>query len=66
MKIIIAGLAFLFSLTTSLPADDAQRRIDRFELFNDCKPIAIVIESLSSDAKKINLTGETLMTALSS
>ena len=66
MKIMIAALAFLFSLTVSLSAEEVERRMNRFQLFNDCRPIDLAVEGLSEDARKIGLTKESLITAAES
>ena len=41
-------------------------RIKRFRLFSDCSPMWLVIENLSSDAKKIGLTEEAVQATVES
>ena len=63
MRMIIAGLIALVAMLTPVIAKDTSviqetnQRIKRFELFNDCRPITLLIEPLSDDAKKNGLTG---------
>ncbi len=40
--------------------------IDRFQLWNNCAPVGLVVESLGSDAEKIGLTEERLQTTVGS
>ena len=62
MKTMIAGLIALVALPTPVLAEElsviqrSNQRIKRFELFNDCRPMSLIIENLSDDAKKIGLT----------
>ena len=50
----------IFSLLVVLFAIPARGQTDRekFELYNKCRPIGLVVEGMSEDAKKIDLTRE--------
>ena len=65
----------LSALALSLPASGArgatvenlvENRIARFELFADCRPMYLVVESLSPHASKIGLTKEAIRAAAES
>lgn len=64
MKLVIA-LAAIW-LCCAPVAAQGQTVLDRFELFNECRPSQIVVESLSADAKNIGLTKERLRLAAES
>ena len=46
--------------------DSVDRRIERFDLFNACRPMRLVVESLHAAAKDIGLTKERLRVAAES
>lgn len=56
--IVLAGGEALTQSTDEL--------FERFGLFNDCKPVVLRIESLSSDASEIGLTHESIQAAVES
>ena len=51
---------------TSVNASELRDGIDRFELWNDCKPIGLLVEGLNDDAEKIGLTKKAIETAVRS
>lgn len=55
----------LSALALSLPASGA-RGATRFELFADCRPMYLVVESLHPDTPKIGLTEEDIQAAAES
>ena len=61
MRITLAFLA-LFIAVPVLAEDEVKKRIERFKLFNECKPVHYLVENLNSDARKIGLTEERLET----
>ena len=58
-SLALAALAPLF-LASAVAGETAGERLDRFELFADCRPMQLVVEHLHSDASKIGLTEESL------
>ena len=61
----LVALALLFS-ASAVAGETAAERVDRFELFADCRPMRLVVEHLHSDASKIGLTEESLQAAAES
>ena len=61
-------LALASLLAIAAPGQDAgsSPRLERFELFNACRPMALVVESLNDDAGKIGLSKDTLQAAAES
>ena len=60
MKKIFFSLMAL-SLISALPAaSQTVSDIDKFELWNECKPVRLVVEGLSEDADKIDLKEENI------
>ncbi len=59
----IAAAALFF--TASALAENVTTR-DRFELWNDCKPMRLVVEDLHEDAAEIGLTEAAIETAVRS
>ena len=43
-----------------VPGQDARNELDRFELFNNCEPMRLVVEELYDDETEIGLTEERL------
>lgn len=41
-------------------------RLDRFSLFNECRPMRLIVEDLSDDSKEVSLTKERLQLAAES
>lgn len=58
-------LALVLSFRVSQVAGDTRETVDRFQLFADCGPMALVVGS-STDASKIGLTKEALQAAVES
>ena len=56
----------LLALTLIAPWATAQESLDRFQLFNYCYPMRIVVEDLSSDAAEIGLTKQSIQVAVES
>ena len=61
-------LALASLLAIAAPRQDAgpSPLLERFELFNACRPMALVVESLNDDAGKIGLSKDTLQAAAES
>ncbi len=57
-----AMFAVFVSAISSAQALAQTEGIDRFELFNECRPIRLVVEDLSDDAADIELTEERIQT----
>ena len=55
----------ILSLLLFLVSVDGQAT-EKFELYNRCQPINLVVEYLSEDAKKIGLTRETIINSVES
>ena len=53
---MIAGLLLLAA------SQDVPTAFDRFQLFNECEPIRLIVEDLPPDAAAIRLTGERVST----
>ena len=62
--LVALSLAALFA-PTAIGQDVASRR-ERFKLFNACKPMQLVVESLPSGATALGLTRESLQAAAES
>ena len=62
VALALAALALLF-LAGRAAGETAKERVERFELFGDCKPMALVVENLPPDASKIGLTVDSLQAA---
>ena len=58
------GLLALVALTTT--GQDIETRINRFQLFNNCKPMNLAVEDLTDAAAEIDLTRERLVLAAES
>ena len=39
-------------------ADSSRKRMARFELYNNCQPVYLVVENVNEDAKRIGITRE--------
>ena len=68
-KTFAASLILALALSFPVPCavgDASKDPYVRFRLFSDCSPMWLVIENLSSDAKKIGLTEEALQAAVES
>ena len=59
--LVLLPLAALLSPAAS--GQDVASHIERFELFNACRPMVLVVEDLSDDADKIALSRESLRAA---
>ncbi len=67
MKRLAVIAALLVAPGLAMAQDStAPTRADRFQLWNECKPIDLVVESLNNDAAKIGLTKEQIETAVRS
>ena len=58
--------AALLLLLASSAWTDEVTRLDRFQLWNGCEPMQLVVESLHQDATDIGLTEEAITTAVRS
>ena len=68
-KTFAASLILALALSFPVPCavgDASKDLYERFRLFSDCSPMCLVIENLSSDAKKIGLTDEAIQAAVES
>ena len=61
----MASFGLLALAMAAAPAQEVTD-IDRFQLFNNCDPMALVVESLHDDAADIGLTDERLQFAAES
>ena len=52
------------SQTVSL--EDVRRHLEHFKLFNDCRPMQFVVESLDADARSVGLTEPAVSAAIES
>ncbi len=66
MRRIPPSLALAALLVPTAAGQDAAQLLERFELFNACKPMQLLIEDLHSDAADIGLTKEALQAAAES
>ena len=65
----LAGLIVALTLCSVAPAlaqDEEVTRIDRFQLWNDCKPLRLFVGKLDNDAAEIGLTREAITTTVRS
>lgn len=65
VALALAALALLL-LAGRAAGETAIERVERFELFGDCKPMALVVERLPPDAARIGLTVDSLQAAVES
>ena len=66
MRRTLTLLSLAVLLSPAAPGQDTTDGLDRFRLFNACRPMDLVIESLSDDADKIALSRESLQAAAES
>ena len=59
-------LGLLALVAVAAPGQDSETSFNRFQLFNNCEPMRLVVENLSDDAKAIGLTTERLVVAAES
>lgn len=59
------ALLLLFFASRAV-GDTIEKELDRFNLFGDCRPMRLIIETLDQDATKIGLTKEALQAAVES
>ena len=65
MRIAPTFLTLLFIASPCLAEDaDGKYKYKQFQLFNHCNPVRFLVEDLSSDAKKIGLTRESMETVV--
>ena len=64
---------FVLAVTAALAVGAAhaeemsfEERVERFQLFNHCRPMDLIVEGLDSDADEIGLTEESLTAAVES
>ena len=55
--------AFLLSASSASAEEDVSD-VDRFKLWNACRPVDLIVEGLSDDAGKIDLRREDIETAV--
>ena len=68
-KTLGAPLILALTLMSSVPCavgDTFEKRFERFQLFSDCSPMQLVIDTLDSNEKKIGLTDEAIQAAVES
>ena len=63
---LTATLGLLALVAVAAPGQDSETTLNRFQLFNNCEPMRLVVEDLSDDAKEIGLTTERLVVAAES
>ena len=66
MRRILALLPLVALLATMAVGQDAASGLERFNLFNACRPMRLLIEHLNDDATEIGLTREMLKAAAES
>ena len=59
-------LGLLALVMVSATGQDFETRLNRFKLFNNCKPMGLVVEELPDAAADIELTKERLVIAAES
>ena len=59
-------LAFFAGPLMAASESEVEQARQRFELFNNCEPFGLLVESLGRDAKKIGLTEESITMAAES
>ena len=65
VRLLALALATL-SAATGMNADDTRARVERFQLWNDCRPVRLRIDDLSEHEAKIGLTKEAVAVAVRS
>lgn len=65
-RTVILALSLFALLATQAVTESITDRIDRFKLFSNCTPIALLVERLNSDARSIGLTENALQTTVES
>ncbi|MXY68586.1 MAG: hypothetical protein F4Y47_08495 [Acidobacteriia bacterium] len=63
---ILSGLLLVALLAPGIAGQDISNRLERFYLFNACRPMQLVVEELDDDAADIGLTQEALQAAAES
>ena len=58
-----AKLGLLALVAVTATGQDAETRLNRFELFTNCQPMGLLVEGLTDDAADIDLTKERLVLA---
>ena len=66
LRLVGGVVATLLVAATPLQADEAQDRLEHFQLWVACRPIWLSVEPLPDDAVKIGLTKEAIATAIRS
>ena len=66
MRAARLGLLVLIAMAATPQGADAQTAVERFELFNDCRPICLIVEGLRPDVAGIGLTRERVQNAVES
>lgn len=67
MRLVVLSLTVALSVGSAYAVEsEVEKSIARFELFNSCLPMGIVVESLPTEAARIGLTTQSLRTALES
>ena len=61
--LVSLALAVLLVPTAAGEDDEVKRSIERFELFNACRPMRLLVEGLGDDAEAIGLTEAALQAA---
>ena len=65
VALALAALALLL-LAGRAAGETAKERLERFQLFGDCKPMFLIVEALPPGASKIGLTVDLLQAAVES
>ncbi len=67
MRALVAPLIVASSLLLAVPAEaEKVTGLDRFQLWNDCKPLYLVVETMHEDAADIGLMRESVEAAVRS
>lgn len=65
MRIILLSICLFLGLSPTYAADKISD-LDRFKLWNRCKPVRLLVESMKEDAQDIGLTKEMVEVAVRS
>ena len=66
MRSLLAILTFAMLLVRVANPQDTATRVERFELYNACNPVGLLIEALPADVKDLGLTEGALHEAAAS
>jgi len=66
LRLILPAVVLAIVLSSSTNATDAVQEYDRFQLWNDCRPLGLIVEPLPEDATDIGLAEEAVTAAVHS